>query len=146
MKKVYVVDLTREEKTELLELVSKGEARARTMNRAHILLLAEEGRTDKDIAEALHTSPSTVERTRRRLVEGGLEHALKESPRPGGRRKLDGHQEAYLVALACSDPPEGKKRWSMQMLADKLVELEVVEGISDETIRRTLKRGASSRG
>ena len=146
VKKVYVVDLTREEKTELLELVSKGEARARTMNRAHILLLAEEGRTDKDIAEALHTSPSTVERTRRRLVEGGLEHALKESPRPGGRRKLDGHQEAYLVALACSDPPEGKKRWSMQMLADKLVELEVVEGISDETIRRTLKRGASSRG
>ncbi len=146
MKKVYVVDLTREEKTELLELVSKGEARARKMNRAHILLLAEEGRTDKDIAEALHTSPSTVERTRRRLVEGGLEHALKESPRPGGRRKLDGHQEAYLVALACSDPPEGKKRWSMQMLADKLVELEVVEGISDETIRRTLKRGASSRG
>ena len=146
MKKVYVVDLTREEKTELLELVSKGEARARTMNRAHILLLAEEGRTDKDIAEALHTSPSTVERTRRRLVEGGLEHALKESPRPGGRRKLDGRQEAYLVALACSDPPEGKKRWSMQMLADKLVELEVVEGISDETIRRTLKRGASSRG
>ena len=116
------------------------------MNRAHILLLAEEGRTDKDIAEALHTSPSTVERTRRRLVEGGLEHALKESPRPGGRRKLDGRQEAYLVALACSDPPEGKKRWSMQMLADKLVELEVVEGISDETIRRTLKRGASSRG
>ena len=146
MKKVYVVDLTREEKTELLELVSKGEARARKMNRAHILLLAEEGRTDKDIAEALHTSPSTVERTRRRLVEGGLEHALKESPRPGGRRKLDGRQEAYLVALACSDPPEGKKRWSMQMLADKLVELEVVEGISDETIRRTLKRGASSRG
>ena len=146
VKKVYVVDLTREEKTELLELVSKGEARARTMNRAHILLLAEEGRTDKDIAEALHTSPSTVERTRRRLVEGGLEHALKESPRPGGRRKLDGRQEAYLVALACSDPPEGKKRWSMQMLADKLVELEGVEGISDETIRRTLKRGASSRG
>ena len=146
MKKVYVVDLTREEKTELLELVSKREARARKMNRAHILLLAEEGRTDKDIAEALHTSPSTVERTRRRLVEGGLEHALNESPRPGGRRKLDGHQEAYLVALACSDPPEGKKRWSMQMLADKLVELEVVEGISDETIRRTLKRGASSRG
>ena len=147
MKKVYVVNLTKEEKTELLKLVGKGAARARKMNRAHILLLADEGRTDKDIAEALHTSPSTVERTRRRFVEGGLKHALNESPRPGGRRKLDGHQEAYLVALACSDPPEGKKRWSMQMLADRLVELEVVvDGISDETVRRTLKRGRSSHG
>lgn len=146
MKKVYVVDLTKEEKAELLELVGKGEARARKMNRAHILLLADEGRTDKDIAEALHTSPSTVERTRRRFVEGGLEHALNESPRPGGRRKLDGHQEAYLVALACSDPPEGKKRWSMQLLADRLVELEIVEEISDETVRRMLKKGTLSRG
>jgi transposase len=147
MKKVYVVDLTKEEKSELLKLVGKGEARARKMNRAHILLLAEEGRTDKDISEALHTSPSTVERTRRRFVEeGGLEHALNESPRPGGRRKLDGHQEAYLMALACSDPPEGKKRWSMQMLADRLVELQVVDEISDETVRRTLKKGTLSRG
>ena len=146
MKKVYVVDLTKEEKAELLELVGKGEARARKMNRAHILLLAEEGRTDKDIAEALHTSPSTVERTRRRFVEGGLERALNESPRPGGKRKLTGKQEAYLVALACSDPPEGKKRWSMQLLADRLVELEIVEEISDETVRRTLKKGTLSRG
>jgi transposase len=146
MKKVYVVDLTKEEKAELLELVGKGEARARKMNRAHILLLANEGRTDKDIAEALHTSPSTVERTRRRFVEGGLERALNESPRPGGKRKLTGKQEAYLVALACSDPPEGKKRWSMQLLADRLVELEIVEEISDETVRRTLKKGTLSRG
>lgn len=146
MKKVYVVDLTKEEKAELLELVGKGEARARKMNRAHILLLADEARTDKDIAEALHTSPSTVERTRRRFVEGGLERALNESPRPGGKRKLTGKQEAYLVALACSDPPEGKKRWSMQLLADRLVELEIVEEISDETVRRTLKKGTLSRG
>ena len=146
MKKVYVVDLTKEEKAELLDLVGKGEARARKMNRAHILLLADEGRTDKHIAQALHTSPSTVERTRRRFVEGGLEHALDESPRPGGKRKLDGHQEAYLMALACSDPPEGKKRWSMQMLADRLVGLKVVDEISDETVRRTLKKGPLSRG
>src|SRR5215212_7924284 len=97
MKKVYVVDLTKGEKTELLKLVGKGQARARKMNRAHILLLADEGRTDKDIAKALHTSPSTVERTCRRLVEGGLEQALNESPRPGGRRKLTGKQEAYEV-------------------------------------------------
>ena len=146
MKKVYVVDLTKEEKAELLELVGKGEARARKMNRAHILLLANEGRTDKDIAQALHTSPSTVERTRRRFVEGGLERALNESPRPGGKRKLTGKQEAYLVALACSDLPEGKKRWSMQLLADRLVELEIVEEISDETVRRPLKKGTLSRG
>ena len=99
MTKVYVVDLTKEEKAELLKLVGKGEERVRKMNRAHILLLAEEGRTDKDIAQALHTSPSTVERTRRRFVEGGLENALNDSPRPGGKRKLDGHQEAYLMAL-----------------------------------------------
>jgi transposase len=146
MKKVYVVDLTKEERAELLGLVGKGKVRARKMNRAHVLLLANEGRTDKDIAEALHTSPSTVERTRRRFVEGGLERALNESPRPGGRRKLDGHQEAYVVALACSEPPEGKKRWSMRLLADRLVEVGVVDEISDETVRRTLKRGASSRG
>ena len=147
MKKVYVVDLTKEEKAELLKLVGKGEARARKMNRAHILLLAEEGRTDKHIAQALHTSPSTVERTRRRFVEeGGLDDALNESPRPGGKRKLDGLQEAYLMALASSDPPEGKKRWSMQMLADRLVELKVVDEISDETVRRTLKKGTLSRG
>ncbi len=115
-------------------------------NRAHILLSADEARTDKHIAQALHTSPSTVERTRRRFVEGGLEHALNESPRPGGKRKLDGHKEAYLMALACSNPPEGKKRWSMQMLADRLVKLKVVDEISDETVRRMLKKGTLSRG
>jgi transposase len=109
-------------------------------------LLADEGRTDEEVAEALLTSVSTVERTRKRFVEGNLERALNESPRPGGKRKLTGKQEAYLVALACSDPPEGKKRWSMQLLADRLVELEIVEEISDETVRRTLKRGTLSRG
>ena len=109
-------------------------------------MLADEGRTDKEVAEALLTSVSTVERTRKRFVEGNLERALEESPRPGGKRKLTGKQEAYVVALACSDPPEGKKRWSMQLLADRLVELGIVEEISDETVRRTLKRGTLSRG
>ncbi len=109
-------------------------------------MLADEGRTDEEVAEALLTSVSTVERTRKRFVEGNLERALNESPRPGGKRKLTGKQEAYLVALACSDPPEGKKRWSMQLLAVRLVELEIVEEISDETVRRTLKRGTLSRG
>src|SRR5215216_3744832 len=142
MTKVYVVDLTPEEREELLSLLRRGQARVRKTNRARILLLAHEARTDEEVAEALLTSVSTIERTRKRFVEGNLERALNESPRPGGKRKLDGHQEAYLVALACSDPPEGKKRWrSMQLLADRLVEVGMVEEISDETIRRTHKKG-----
>jgi transposase len=127
-------------------LLKGDESRVRKTNRARILLLADEGRTDEEVAEALLTSVSTLERTRKHFVEGGLERALNESPRPGGKRKLRGKQEAYLVALACSDPPEGKKHWSMQLLADRLVEVGVVEEISDETIRRTLKKGTLSRG
>jgi len=146
VKKVYVVDLTPEERDELLALLKGGRARVRKTNRARILLLADEGRTDQEVAEVLLTSVSTVERTRKRFVEGGLGRALEEAPRPGGERKLDGRQEAHLVALACSDPPEGRQRWTMQLLADRLVEVGVVDGISDETVRRTLKRGTSSRG
>ena len=83
---------------------------------------------------------------RKRFVEEGLEAALSERPRPGAARKLDGRQEAFLMALACSDAPEGKANWSMRMLAERLVELEVVDEISGETVRRTLKRGTSNRG
>ncbi len=144
--KKYVVDLNKDEKERLQRLTTKGKSGARKIRRARILLLADEGYIDKEIARALGAAVTTVERVRKRFVEEGLEAALSEKPRPGAARKLDGHQEAYLVALACSDPPEGKKRWSMQMLADKLVRLEVVEEISDETVRRTLKKGASSRG
>jgi transposase len=144
--KKYVVELNKDEKERLESLTTKGKNGARKIRRARILLLADEGYIDKEIARALGAAVTTVERVRKRFVEEGLEAALSERPRPGATRKLDGHQEAYLVALACSDPPEGKKRWSMQMLADKLVRLEVVEEISDETVRRTLKKGASSRG
>jgi transposase len=144
--KKYVVDLSEDEKQHLEELTTRGKSGARKIRRARILLLADEGYIDKEIARVLGAAVTTVERVRKRFVEEGLEAALSERPRPGAARKLDGHQEAYLVALACSDPPEGKKRWTMQMLADKLVRLEVVEEISDETVRRTLKKGASSRG
>jgi transposase len=144
--KKYVVDLNEQEKERLEDLTTKGKSGAHKIRRARILLLADEGYIDKEIARALGAAVTTVERVRKRFVEEGLEAALSERPRPGATRKLDGHQEAYLVALACSDPPEGKKRWTMQMLADKLVRLEVVEEISDETVRRTLKKGASSRG
>ncbi len=144
--KKYVVDLSEDEKERLEDLTTRGKNGARKIRRAHILLLADEGYIDKEIARPLGAAVTTVERVRKRFVEEGLEAALSERPRPGAARKLDGHQEAYLVALACSDPPEGKKRWSMQMLADKLVELEVVDEVSDETVRRALKKGASSRG
>jgi transposase len=142
LKKVYVVDLSEEEKAELKSLTKRGKTSARKLNRAHVLLLANQGETDKAIAKALGVGTTTVERIRKRFVmEGGLEDALNERPRPGGERKLKGKQEAYLLALASSDPPEGKKRWTMQLLADRLVELEVVDSVSDETVRRTLKRG-----
>lgn len=141
MRKIYVVSLTDEERATLLELTKKGSAPARKIARAHILLQAADGRTDQDVADALNVGRATVERTRKRFVEGNLEQALSELPRPGAKRKLDGKQEALLLATACSTPPEPRARWTMQLLADKLVELKVVDTISDETIRRTLKRG-----
>ena len=144
--KKYVVDLNEQEKKRLEDLTTKGKSGARKIRRARILLLAEEGYIDEEIARALGAAVTTVERIRKRFVEEGLEAALSERPRPGATRKLNGHQEAYLVALACSDPPEGKKRWSMQLLADRLVELGMVDEISDETVRRTLKKGTSNRG
>jgi len=144
--KKYVVDLDEQEKERLEDLTTKGKSGARKIRRARILLLAEEGYIDEEIARALGAAVATVERIRKRFVEEGLEAALSERPRPGAARKLNGHQEAYLVALACSDPPEGKKRWSMRLLADRLVELGVVDEISDETVRRTLKKGTLSRG
>ena len=146
MGKIYVVDLTEEERNSLLNLLKGGKHSSRKLNRARILLLADEDKTDQEIAEVLHTSVPTVQRTRQRFVEGNLEAALNERPRPGGHKKLDGKAEAFLVALACSDPPAGRQRWTMQLLADKLVELQVVDAISDETVRRTLKKRHSSRG
>jgi transposase len=140
MLKRYHVDLTRQERTELLGVLNKGIAPARTLTRARILLAADEHKTDAAIAEALHVHPATVERTRRRFVEGRAARALHEKPRPGGRPKLDPKQEAFLVALACSHAPSGRGHWTMQLLADRLVELGVVETISDETVRRALKK------
>jgi transposase len=146
MAKKYVVDLTKEERDSLRQLVRRGEARVRRVNRARILLLADRDRTDEEIAESLQLGRSTVERTRKRFVEEGLEPALSERPRPGKARLLTGKQEAFLVAVACSDPPEGQKRWTMQLLADRLIELKVVESITDETVRRLLKKTTSSLG
>jgi transposase len=138
--KKYIVKLEAAERRQLLEMTRKGEIGARKMKRAQILLKADEGWKDEDIIQALNTSRSTVERTRKRLVEGGLDKALNEDPRPGQRVKLAGNAEAHLVALACSDAPGGRDHWPLRLLADKLVELGVVESVSHETVRRTMKK------
>jgi transposase len=140
--KKYIVELSDEERAELRDLTSKGSLSARKMKRSQILLKADEGWKDKEIIQALNTSRSTVERTRRRYVEGGVEKALNEDPRPGARRKLDGRGEAYLIALACSDPPDEHEHWALRLLADELMELGMVESISPETVRQYLKKAS----
>jgi len=142
MVKKHIVDLTSTEQDELLALIGAGESSVRKVKRANILLLADEGKKDEEIAEALHTSVATIERTRRRFVLEGLTASLNEKPRPGARCKLDAKAEAVLETLAKSKPPEGRKRWTMQLLADRLVELKVVDSISDETVRQQLKKNA----
>lgn len=144
--KRYVVRLTAEERSELTELTSKGSAQARRIRRALVLLASDDGETDVQVASRVRVHPTSVENIRRRFVEEGLEAALSERPRPGKARLLDGHQEAYLVALTCSAPPPGRAQWTMKLLADQLIELKVVESISDETVRRALKRGTLNRG
>jgi putative transposase len=142
----YIVDLTTAEQECLLSLIKKGKPSARQVARAHILLRAAEGATDEAIAQSLHLGISTVHRTRQRLVETGLKAALSECPRPGKTPALNGKQEAFLVALACSTPPEGHRRWTMQLLADRLVELRQIDAISHDTVRRVLKKTTSSPG
>jgi len=138
--KKYIVKLESEERESLLELTSKGQLSARKMKRAQILLKADEGWKDKGVMAALNTSRTTVERTRKRFVEGGLDRALNEDPRPGQRTKLDEKAKAHLIALACSEAPDGRDHWPLRLLADKLVELGLVESLSHETVRQVLKK------
>jgi transposase len=145
-KKHSVVNLTDEERHQISELTRKGTIAARKLARAHILRLADEGKSDADIVEALGIGLSTVERTRKKYVEVGLDQALTERPRPGVKPKLDEKGEAYLIALSCSTPPDEQVKWTMQLLADRLVEVGIVDEISDETVRRTLKKTSSSPG
>ncbi len=138
--KKYIVTLTSEERQELLELTRTGELSVRKMKRAQILLKADENWKDREIMAALNTSRPTVERTRKRYVEGGLEKGLNEDLRPGARKKLDGRAEAHLIALACSDGPDDSDRWALRALANELVELGLVDSISHETVRQYLKK------
>ena len=151
--KKYKVTLTAEERQQLSDLIAAGKAAAQKLTHARILLKADAADggpawPDARIAEAVEVGIATVERVRQRFVEFGLEAALsrKMPDRPSRPRTLDGRAEARLIALACSAPPDGRKEWTMQLLADKLVELEVVDTISDETVRRALKKTRSSRG
>jgi transposase len=146
MVKRYRVTLTDEERARLRGLTRKGTASVRMVRRAQALLLAAEGRKDEDIATALQMGVATLERLRRRCVEEGVDAALRERPRPGARPKLGPKEQAYVVALACTKPPEGRERWTMQLLAERVVELQIVPDITDESIRRLLKRTSSSRG
>jgi transposase len=138
--KKYLISLNDEERQVLVELTRKGEIKARKFKRAMMLLKADEGLSDPKIISALNVSRPCVERLRKRFVEGGLERALNEDPRPGQKRKLDGRAEAQLVATACSNAPEGHEHWTMRLLAGRLVELGIVESISHETVRLTLKK------
>jgi transposase len=146
MAKKYLVELTADERQQLLAVLKKGKVAVRKVCRAQILLQADEGASDAVIAATLHVGVATVERTRKRFVEEGLEAALTERQRLGGQPKLQGKDEAFLLATACSAPPRGRKRWTLQLLADRLVEVGVIDSISDDTVWRTLKKTRSSHG
>jgi transposase len=152
MKKTYIVTLMPEERRMLQEMLSRGKAAARKLMHARILLKADvaaggPGWNDEAIVEALEVGRATVERVRKEFVEEGLEAALeRRKPRRQYRRKLDGDGEAHLVALACQKPPEGRSRWTLRLLADRMVQLEYVDEISYQTVRRTLKKTNSSLG
>ncbi len=150
--KKYRITLEPQERQQLREILSKGKADVRRLKHAQILLAADEGggvggQIDTAIAKSLHVGTATIERVRRRFVEEGLEMALSPYKTPKRRytTKLDGRQEARLIATACSKPPQGHARWTLRLLADKLVELKCVDSISHETVRQTLKKINSSR-
>ncbi len=136
----YVVTLTEEERDRLRSLIHRGKAPVRMVARARVLLKADKGCTDETVASALDVGVATVGRIRQRFVERGLEQALKELPRPGKQRKLSGKQEAHLIAVTCSTPPEGHARWTLRLLAGKVVELGFSSSISPETVRQGLKK------
>src|SRR5713101_6248348 len=134
----YRVELSEAERCELTAMLSKGKRAARKLKRAQILLAADAGCSDEEIARTVAVGGSTVYRTKRRFVEGNLERALSEDPRPGAERKLTGKEEALLVATACANPPKGRARWTLELLADAMVKLTGHESLSGETVRRRL--------
>ena len=149
--KKYVVELTIEERKQLEELINRGKVEGYKIQHAQVLLKADEGEhgltwKDEDIANAFCCHVTTVENIRRRFIEFGLEAALARAKRGPNKRKLDGDAEAHLIAAACSEAPAGQSRWTLRLLADRLVELGIVESVSHMTISRTLKKTNLSLG
>ena len=150
--KKYRIELTPQEREELKALVSRGHTAAYKQTHARILLMSDEAQddlpmTDEAVAKALKVGHATVERVRRRCVEEGLEAALNRKKQLRRRpRKLDGEAQAHLIAIACSEPPQGRASWTLKLLADPLVERDIVESVSTETVRKVLKKTNSSRG
>ena len=144
MRTKYHIHLSKENRQELEMLIRSGESSARTQTRARILLLTDESQKKQkgteEIASALMCSLPTITNIRKKFVEGGLENALYDKPRPGAIPKITGEIEAHLTLLACSTPPEGRSRWTLQLLADKLVELQLVDSISDVAVMHRLKK------
>lgn len=144
MNKKHVIKLKNEEREKLNELTHKGKEKVRKLKRCQILLLSDEGKSDVEIAGVLKVSAGTVANIRRRYANDGLESALNEKRRPGAPKKYRGLESAKITALACSTPPEGHSRWSLRLLADKAVELELVNEISYMSVDRILKKTNSS--
>ena len=150
--KQYIVSLTQEERIALKKLTTTGKASARKINHAQILLKADinqpkGGCTDQQISEALNISTRTIERVRQRLVEESLENALNPRPKKSLKlTKIDGEAEAHLIALACSQVPQGYNRWTLRLLAEEMVTLEYIESISYETVRQVLKKTSLNQG
>jgi transposase len=140
MNKQFQIQLTDEERRELKRLVESGRRLARKITRARILLLADTGKKDREIAEALQVCIQTVHKVRKRFFKEKSIKSLEEKPRSGKPPKLAGLTAAHITALACSDPPEGRKRWTLRLLADRAVELELVDTISHEGLRKLLKK------
>jgi transposase len=148
MRKKYAVELTDEQRDALRRLVGSGRESARKITRARVLLKADEGETDEEIAEALGVGLATVGRVRKRFADGGPDAAAERRPQPArpAKRVLDGDAEARLVTLACSTPPAGHGRWTLDLLADRMVRLNVVPAVSRDTVGRVLKKTKPSRG
>lgn len=149
--KKYVVELTSQERKQLEALVKKGKVAGYKIRHAQMLLKADQGKQgpewpDTQIAQAFGAHVTTVERLRKRLVEEGLEAALQRHKRQNYTHKLDGEAEAQLIAIACSEPPAGRNQWTLRLLADRLVELSIVDSLSHMTVKRTLKKTNSSPG
>lgn len=140
MDKVHIVNLTSKEREKLLAIVNKGQNKAAVIRRAHILLKSDEGKSDREISELLYIHEDSVRNTRKRFVEDGLAAALEDKAKPRREPKLNEQQQAHLVAVACSQPPEGQARWTLELLAAQLVKDGIVAEISPETVRLALKK------